>query len=658
LGGISYEIKNKIKEKYKRRVVLLIFVLCYANSIAQVQKKLVNTVADKAIADSLYERSSLNIKKGAFKEAHNNVKKALKIFFELNDNKAIGDCNNRIATIYYYQGKFPNSLSSFEQSVVFYEKANNNKGIASSYNNMGAVYYYLGNYPKALINYEKAVKLQETLDFKQQTITTIINIGGIYLEINDYANAISNFLKAKKINESLSNKRTMSHILTGIGFVNMKQKEYSKALSNFEQALHFAEEYNDKQKKIEILFNLGKLYRIQKEFKKALNYYKQTLSLAKEINSSIYKSKTLIAIGLVKEKTNNHYIAIKNCNKGLEIAEELEVISIQKEACKCLYQSYKSINHTKKALLYNEKMHTLKDSLHLKETSDKILNMKFKEEMLLDSIANVEKRRKVQEKHKLEVQKKEKQRNIFIIAGIFALLIAGFIFTRLNYVKKSKKILQIEKDRSEHLLLNILPEEIAEELKEKGAVDAQDYDTVSILFTDFKSFTETASKLSPQKLVEELNVCFKAFDYIMEKYNIEKIKTIGDAYMAVGGLASKDMRFVKKTILAGLDMQAFIHKRKIENTEIGIPAFSMRVGIHVGPIVAGIVGVKKFQYDVWGDTVNIASRMESNGSVEKVNISRDTYLIVKEESDFIFEYRGKIKAKGKGEMEMYFVSKV
>ena len=282
--------------------------------------------------------------------------------------------------------------------------------------------------------------------------------------------------------------------------------------------------------------------------------------------------------------------------------------------------------------------------------------MEFEKEMLLDSIANVEKERKATLLHQQIVAKKEKQRNIFIIVGCFALVIAGSIFSRLNFVKKSKARLQIEKDLSEHLLLNILPEEIAEELKEKGFVDAQDFETASILFTDFKSFTETASQLTPQELVEEINVCFKAFDGIIGHYKIEKIKTIGDAYMAAGGLPKPDAKAVKNTILAAIDMQAFVSKRKGENDAQNKPAFEMRVGIHVGPIVAGIVGVKKFQYDIWGDTVNTASRMESSGIVGKVNISQDTYELVKYEEDLTFEYRGKVAAKGKGELEMYFVT--
>jgi class 3 adenylate cyclase len=143
----------------------------------------------------------------------------------------------------------------------------------------------------------------------------------------------------------------------------------------------------------------------------------------------------------------------------------------------------------------------------------------------------------------------------------------------------------------------------------------------------------------------------------MDKYSIEKIKTIGDAYMAAGGLPVPMDDSVKKTVLAALEMQSFIGMRKAEQDAIGKPAFEMRVGIHTGPVVAGIVGVKKFQYDIWGDTVNTASRIESNGAVGKVNISQKTYELLKDDTDFIFESRGKIEAKGKGEIEMFFVSK-
>ena len=621
------------------------------------ERKLVTVIQQQKIADSLFKLTNSFIKKGNFAEALKAVEEGLSIYKLLKDNKSIGNCYNKIASIFYYQGDFPKALNYYDQSILLFKSIDFKKGLASSTNNKGAIYYYLGNYPKALDLYRRAAKINEALNDKKQAAATIKNIGGIYLELGDYENAMKNFLIAKNTYESSSNHKRLSQVLNGIGEIYTRQNDYLNALTNFEKALTLAEKTTEKQQILEVLFNLGNLYDLKKDYTTSLTYYNRTLLLAKEIKSLVYTSNSLIAIGTINFKRNKKQLAITNCKKGLKIAEDIKTISIQKDACKCLYDVYKSSNKNKKALAYFEKSITLNDSLNAKQTSDKILNMQFEKEMLIDSVANVEKERILQIRHKQEVDNKVKQRNILLVSGGFILILLIGIWSRLNYTKKSRARLQIEKDRSEHLLLNILPEEIAEELKEKGFVDAQDFESASILFTDFKAFTETASKLSPQELVEEINVCFKAFDLIMETYNIEKIKTIGDAYMAAGGISKPDTHAVKKTLLAAIDMQAFITKRKAENTLEGKPAFEMRVGIHVGPIVAGIVGVKKFQYDIWGDTVNTASRMESNGVVGKVNISQDTYLLVKNHKDLTFESRGKIDAKGKGALEMYFVSR-
>lgn len=211
--------------------------------------------------------------------------------------------------------------------------------------------------------------------------------------------------------------------------------------------------------------------------------------------------------------------------------------------------------------------------------------------------------------------------------------------------------LKAAKKKSDDLLLNILPAEVAEELKANGATVARHYDNVSVLFTDFVNFTKAGEHTSPQALIDELHACFKAFDEITGKYGIEKIKTIGDAYLAVAGLPKADPDHALNMVRAAKEISAFMANRLAGRG--GALTFRIRIGIHSGSVVAGIVGVKKFAYDIWGDTVNTAARMEQHGAPGRINVSQNTYELVKD--TFSCEYRGELEVKGKGEMKMYFV---
>jgi adenylate cyclase len=222
-------------------------------------------------------------------------------------------------------------------------------------------------------------------------------------------------------------------------------------------------------------------------------------------------------------------------------------------------------------------------------------------------------------------------------------------------LQRKNKLIEMERERSDELLFNILPKSIGEELKEFGKARARKFEQATVLFTDFKNFTKISETLSPEDLVAEIDRCFKGFDFIISQYpDIEKIKTIGDAYMCASGL-SEGGSSPDNLLRAALEMQEFLDEQRVERQRLGKPYFEARIGLHTGPVVAGVVGVNKFAYDIWGDTVNIAARMESQCEEGHINISETTYNLVR--YSFECTYRGKVEAKNKGAIDMYYVER-
>ena len=252
-----------------------------------------------------------------------------------------------------------------------------------------------------------------------------------------------------------------------------------------------------------------------------------------------------------------------------------------------------------------------------------------------------------------QAQQEELVRQHRIRNGIVAGLVVSLLF--LFVILRQRNRIAREMKRSEELLLNILPAEVAEELKMNGEIKAKDFTEVTVLFTDFKNFTQISATLTPQELVSEINFCYCEFDKIISKHGIEKIKTIGDSYMCAGGLPVPNQSNAVDMIYAAIEIRDFMKSHNETRKNLKKESFEIRIGIHTGPVVAGIVGLKKYAYDIWGDAVNTASRMESNGVAGKINVSGSTYERIKDQ--FTCEYRGKIEVKGKGETDMYFVEK-
>jgi adenylate cyclase len=572
---------------------------------------------------------------------------------KINYKPGIANAYNSLGSINDNKGDFYLALEFYNKALKIMEGINDKNGIAKLYNNIGTLYNRQNKYEDALQNHLMSLKIKEELGLKNGIAISALNIGNIYFNIGNYPKALEYYLQTLEISEETGDKHLKSVIYTNIAGINLKEKHFAEALKNYSMSLEIQKEEGDQLGISNTYLNLGALGFEQNQFSNALVNYNNALKIKLGLQDKVNIALLYNNIGKVYFKEKKYKEAEKYLNLGSKIGNEINSIEIKEQSAQVLAEVYYNQGKYKDSKDKYELYISFRDSILNNEKTKKITELQLEFDFAKkESLAKLE-----QEKKDAITEaelKRNKQQRYFLFAGLLMAIVFSYIDSRKKKkIRLAKKTIEIEKKRSDELLLNILPSEVAEELKAKGSANAKQFNEVTVMFTDFKGFTQISEKLSPTELVAEIHSCFKAFDEIISRHNIEKIKTIGDSYMCAGGLPVANTTNANDVVSAALEIQQFMQehfqKRKREGKEI----FEIRIGIHTGPVVAGIVGVKKFAYDIWGDTVNIASRMESSGEAGKVNISGATYELVKEKFNFI--HRGKIQAKNKGEIDMYFV---
>ena len=518
--------------------------------------------------------------------------------------------------------------------------------------NLGAIFSTLGDDAKAVEYFLRSLKISESSGDSIRIATCLMNIGYIYSSnFISIDKALPYYLDALVISEKINYQDGVGFSSFDLGDIFFQKENFDSALYYFEKSLTVNENTVDVSASLNYI---GRIYAEKGDLSKALTYQTNALEIAKEFDAKLEKSQALLGIANTYKKMGNLDLAIKYYMEAQEIALSIGSDHDVKDAYEGLALSFADLSDYRNAYKYQTLFGKIKDSIFSIETDDKIkgLTYGYKIEKKQDEIEILE------QESEIEQLKTKRQKVISGAAsalGFLLLILAIVLYRRYIFTQKTKKIIQKERDKSDELLLNILPSETAEELKVKGKAKARRYDNVSILFTDFKGFTSISAKLSPEDLVKEIHHCYKRFDKIMGKYGIEKIKTIGDAYMAAGGLPVSNTTHPLDVVKAAMEIRNFMLGLKAEREKDNLPFFEIRIGIHSGPVVAGIVGIKKFAYDIWGDTVNIASRMESNSEPGKINISETTHELIKDHYDC--DFRGEIEAKNRGKLKMYFVKK-
>ncbi len=457
-----------------------------------------------------------------------------------------------------------------------------------------------------------------------------LSLGNLSVDYGDFKNALKFNLKAESIYETIKDTSSLNMVWGGLGNLYFQVREYDSALFYFEKSDKANRKASDQFAISRNLNNIALCYDGLERYGLAIAYFSEAIAMHRELDMQNDLALALSNLGLTFYHDKQLDSAIFYYQKSLDLARQLGYMSIVLTDLEFLAMAYSSAGDYRQAYDYQIMLAALNDSLLNEEKIKQISEMQVK----------YESEKKEQQIQLLDTKNKSSsaQRNLFIVATILGLLLA---LTLLFAWKRTSK----EKNRSDELLLNILPSEVANELMTTGKNEAKLYQHVTVLFTDFVGFTRISQNMSPQELVQEIHKHFTAFDQIMERHGLEKIKTIGDAYLAVCGLPTETPYHAQRVILAALDI---IHYLKSHEN-----SFEIRIGVNSGPVVAGIVGIKKFAYDIWGDTVNTAARMEQHSEPNRINISQSTFALVS--ADFECTYRGQINAKNKGEISMYFV---
>ncbi|MBL7929334.1 MAG: tetratricopeptide repeat protein [Bacteroidia bacterium] len=571
---------------------------------------------------------------------------ALELARKSKDKKNEAILLGNIAAIYKDQGRIEEALNYNFRSLEIRKTLNDSAGISTILNNIGLIYAGQGRIEEALNYYQRSLFIEENLKSNDGVITAMQNIGAVYREQKEYESAFAYYRRALEKAVATNSKYSMGYIYNGLGGMHEENSRFDSALHYFNNALALRTELDDKQGIAYTLKNKGIVYQKTSAIAEAENAFRKSLAIFQELGDKLGTATVANLLGASFLEKKNYPEAQTYLQFSLKKAMELGFPAPIGNAAGNLLKLYRDKGDWHQAFLMYDLYITMRDSIQNDLNRKAALKSQFQYEYeKRETLIKIEQEKK-QALSMIEI-KKNRQQKYFLLAGLLLVM----IFAYLN--NRKKKQIANEKKRSDELLLNILPAEIAAELKSKGTTRARHYKEVTVMFTDFIDFTVTAEKLSPQDLVNEINFCYIEFDKIISKYGIEKIKTIGDAYMCAGGLPVPTVTNAEDTIRAAMDIRAFMLRESQVRKTAGKSFFEIRIGIHTGPVVAGIVGIKKYAYDIWGDTVNIASRMESSGETGKINISGATFELVK--NKFTCVHRGKIQAKNKGEIDMYFV---
>jgi class 3 adenylate cyclase/Tfp pilus assembly protein PilF len=583
-----------------------------------------------------------------YREAITWYEQALEIDRKTGFKQNLATRYNNLGLAYKKLGLYDRAAEYYKQALVLDEEQRDTISIAKSYNNLGSIYDSRGRYDSSIYYYERSLKLKEALEDSAGMAVSLNNIGVVYKSWGKYDASVEYFEEALKIERVLGRTQEIPKRLNNIGLTYNLRKDYGKALDIFNEALQMAQAQNNQELIANIYSNIGYSYMSLRKYEEATGYMVMARDIYEASGNQANVATVLANLAEVYSLKGDYNRAMNLLSQSTNISEEIRMRDQSKKNYLAYSELYTAMGNFSEALNYYKKYVGLKDTLYAEDIHQQLADfeVRYETEKKDNEITLL---RQTQEIQELRIKKDLVLRNSLIAGLAMLFLLVAVVYWFLLQKRTINKALAAEKTKSDLLLQNILPAGIAHDLKETGKTEPQLYEHVTICFTDMCGFTEMASQMEPKKLIDELNMIFTAFDNIIETHHCERIKTIGDSYMAVCGLPGEDARHAENIIRSAVEMVQYLEKKNLDS-EI---EWKMRVGIHSGPVIAGVVGTRKYLYDVFGDTINTASRIESASEPMRINVSDSTYELVKD--IFKFETRGQIEVKGKGKVSMYFL---
>ena len=606
--------------------------------------------------------------------------------------------NPRLVQIYQKRAQAYDQNGDAGKSLYFYlllqdiiEKAGTTQEQSLLYNNLGRQYATLRDYPKALEYFRKA-ELQCAYIPCDYPEVLWANMGialhntGESKRGIEYLLKARNLLAARKDYVALAN---LEHLMAGVYF---SSNDIYNALSHNQTAIQYASDTRQQAVLAEAYRTAADLYHELYDFEKAFDYYRDYLNVLDSMRiqdqareQRLNQQRTLLAasegqikfliarqnfkdLELNQIRFDRERLELQNKNLELESRrkeDEVRLLEAQQEA-----DQAKLREQTLQALESRQRLRLADQQLNAEKQGRVIVELREKDQIeraqnRADSTSRAQELEKIQREQTYQSKQDADFRQFAYIVGSLLFLILAMMAVSWWVARRARHRLesqnrqiqaqniqiQEEQRKSDGLLLNILPQEIADELKASGQATPRLYESATVLFSDFVNFTRLSAILTPKQLIDELNECFLAFDEICERHGLEKIKTIGDAYMCAGGLPVPNETHAADAVSAALEMYSWLEARKHERPDSHLK--EMRIGIHTGPVMAGVIGKNKFAYDIWGDAVNLAARLEEHGEPGKVNISSATKEAVKHLH--LATHRGQKQVHNKGLVDMYFI---